>query len=105
MLISKLIQSTDDVVWIHCMPCLQLISCFIVQFVVRLSENVLKKCVIIIWLLLMKLKCTFKYGKSWIFNMFKKVDFNAICFSTCTFKKVAIIHCRAICLIHFQKKL
>ena len=30
------------------MPCLQLIFCFIVQFVVRLSENVLKNCVIIL---------------------------------------------------------
>ena len=45
------------------MPCLQLISCLNVQFVVRLSENVLKNCVIIVWLLLMKLKCTFKYEK------------------------------------------
>ena len=45
------------------MPCLQLISCFVVQFVVLLSENVLTNCVIIVWLLLMKLKCTFKYKK------------------------------------------
>ena len=45
------------------MPCLQLISCFVVQFVVLLSENVLKSCVIIFWLLLMKLKCTFEYEK------------------------------------------
>ena len=37
------------------------------------------------------------------FITFKKVDVNAICFSTCTFKKVAILHCRSICLIHFQK--
>ena len=43
-------EATDDVVWIHCMPCLQLISCFIVQFVVWLSENVLKNCVIILLL-------------------------------------------------------
>ena len=67
MLISKLIEATDDVVWIHCMPCLQLFSCLYVQFVVRLSKNVLKKCVIIVWLLLMKLKCMFKYEKSMIF--------------------------------------
>ena len=66
-MISKLIEATDDAVWIHCMPCLQLISCFVVQFVVLLSENVLKNCVTIVWLLLMKLKCTFKYEKSWIF--------------------------------------
>ena len=51
------------------MPCLQLISCLNVQFVVRLSEIVLKNCVIIVWLLLMKLKCTFKYEKSWIFEL------------------------------------
>ena len=49
------------------MPCLQLISCFVVQFVVLLSDNVLKNCVIIVWLLLMKLKCTFKYEKSCIY--------------------------------------
>ena len=36
---------------------------------------------------------------------FKKVDMNAIFFSTCTFKKVAFIHRRSICLIHFQKVL
>ena len=65
--ISKLIEATENVVWIPCMPCLQLISCLNVLFVVRLSENVLKNCVIIVWLLLMKLKCTFKYEKSWIF--------------------------------------
>ena len=79
------------------MPCLQLISCLYVQFVVRLSKNVLKNCVIIVWLLLMKLKCMFKYEKVGYFNFmclitFKKVDMNAICFSTCTFKKVAFIH-------------
>ena len=56
-------EATDDVVWIHCMPGLQLISCLYVQFVVRLSKNVLKNCVIIVWLLLMKLKCMFKYEK------------------------------------------
>ena len=66
-MISKLIEATDDAVWIQCMPCLQLISCFVVQFVVLLSENVLKNCVTIVWLLLMKLKCTFEYEKSWIF--------------------------------------
>ena len=92
------------------MPYLQLIFCLNVQFVVRLSENVLKNCVIIVWLLLMKLTCTFKHEKVGYFNFicfitFKKVDMNAICFSTCIFKKVAFIHCRSICLIHFQKKL
>ena len=95
------------------MPCLQLISCFIVQFVVRLtSENVLKNCVIIVWLLLMKLDAHLNMKKVEYINFicfitFKKVDINAICFSTgtCSFKKVAIIHCRSICLIHFQKKL
>ena len=50
------------------MPCLQLILCFIVQFVVRLSENVMKNCVIIVLLLLMKLKCPFKYEKVGYFN-------------------------------------
>ena len=65
------------------MPCLQLISCLNVQFLVRLSENMLKNCVIIVWLLLMKLKCTFKYKKVGYFNFicfitFKKVDMNTI---------------------------
>ena len=100
---SKLIEATDADVWRHFMPCLKLISCFIVQFVVRLNKNVLKNCVIIVWLLLMKLKCTLKFENSGYFNFicfitFKKVDINAICFSTCTFKKVDIIHCRSICL-------
>ena len=78
------------------MPYLQLIICLNVQFVVRLSENVLKNCVFIVWLLLMKLTCTFKYKKVGYFNFicfitFKKVDMNAICLSTCSFKKVSLI--------------
>ena len=86
---------------------IQLISCFVVQFLVLLSENVLKNCVIIVWLLLMKLKCTFKYEKKLDITLFYHIQESRITqfvFSTCTFKKVAIIHCRSICLIHFQKK-
>ena len=39
------------------------------------------------------------------FITFKKVDMNAICFSTCAFKKAAFMLCKSICLIHFQKKI
>ena len=66
------------------MTCLQLISCFIVQFVVWLiSENVLKNYVIIVWLLLMKLNAHLYMKKVGYFNFicfitFKKVDINAI---------------------------
>ena len=67
------------------MPCLQLISCFVVQFVVLLSENMLRNCVIIVWLLLMKLNAHLNMKKVGYFNFicfitFKKVDINAICF-------------------------
>ena len=73
------------------MPCLQLISCFVVQFVVLLSENVLKSCVIIVWLLL-KLKCTINMKKVVYINFicfitFKKVDINAICFKYMYFQE------------------
>ena len=44
----------------------------------------------------------FYKGCCWFFT-FKTVDINANCFSTCTFKKVAVIHCSLICLIHFHK--
>ena len=60
---SYILEATENVVWIHCVPYIQLIFCLNVQFVVRLSENVLKYCVIKVLLLLMKLKCTFKYEK------------------------------------------